>query len=135
MANVKKGKKAKPTRDEALAWAKAGEDPPPCTYCGKLVLAGGYCCTGAAYDQGYRDGGPALLGLVLMAEAIRRNQLPGGAAFAMFDIAKAAIETVESVTCRCHYCWTSRGRHDPHGCAWETLTPVREAVEAAKLLR
>lgn len=40
----------------------------------------------------------------------------------------AARELVECYVCRCDDCWTSRGRHDPHGCTWEDAMDLREAM-------
>ena len=66
----------------------------------------------------------------LTGAAARKTRLSGtlptvNAVNAVITIA-AGLAT--DIACHCNECWTSRGRHDPHGCAWEELTELRAAV-------
>lgn len=42
-------------------------------------------------------------------------------------VAEVALQLVKDTICRCTPPWTSRGRHDPHGCTYEDLKELREA--------
>lgn len=56
-----------------------------------------------------------------------------GAIEAHKRITREAILLARGIRCVCHECWTGRGRHDPHGCTFEDIADLREAVE--ELLR
>lgn len=116
------------------------KDMPPCKYCGRCVLAGPPCCWRKGQDildlaikerdharklQG-REARNAAKWLKAYQET---NAIIETMDVRMKAIAEAAIEAVKNTRCNCHYAWTSRGQHDPSGCAWEALSEVRALVE------